>query len=49
MTIGSIFGKNFEKSFVWSKCVNARILLYEVFDKMSIMEFLIKYNYGVSE
>ena len=34
--------------FVWSKCVNARILLlYEVFNEMSIMEFLIKYNYGV--
>ena len=37
--------------FVWSKCVNARILLYEVFDKMSIMEFLMKYNcnYGASD
>ena len=45
MTIGSIFGN----VFVWSKCVNARILLlYEVFNEMSIMEFLIKYNfYGV--
>ena len=29
---------------------NARILLlYEVFNEMSIMEFLIKYNYGVSD
>ena len=41
MSIGSLF---FEKCFVWSKCVNARILLYEVFDKMSIMEFLMKYK-----
>lgn len=38
MTIGSIFGKSFEKSFVWSKCVN---------DRNIIMKFLIKYNYGV--
>ena len=44
--IGSILGKSFFwKCFVWSKCVNARILLYEVFDKMSIMEFLMKYNF----
>ena len=36
--------------FVWSKCVNARILLiWSFFDKMSIMEFLMKYNYGVSD
>ena len=39
--------KVFWKCFVWSKCVNAIILLYEVFNEMSIMEFLIKYNYGV--
>ena len=31
--------------FVWSKCVNAIILLYGVFDEMSIMEFLMKYNF----
>ena len=44
--IGSILGKSFlEMFFVWSKCVNAIILLYEIFDKMSIMEFLIKYNF----
>ena len=36
-----IFGNVF---FVWSKCVNAIILLYGVFDKMSIMEFLMKYK-----
>ena len=46
MSIGSLFfGKSFEKCFVWSKCVNDRILLYGVFDKMSIMEFLMKCNY----
>ena len=46
MSIGSLFfGKSFEKCFVWSKCVNDRILLYGVFDKMSIMEFLMKYNF----
>ena len=40
--------KKFWKCFVWSKCVNAIILLYGVFDKMSIIEFLMKYNfYGV--
>lgn len=37
--------KVLEMFFVWSKCVNPRILLYEVFDKMSIMEFLMKYNF----
>ena len=43
MSIGSLFlGKSF---FVWSKCVNAIILLYGVFDKMSIIEFLMKYNF----
>ena len=39
----------FWKCFVWSKCVNARILLYEVFDKMSIMEFLMKYKILIME
>ena len=48
MSIGSLlFGKSFGNVFVWSKCVNAIILLYEVFNEMSIMEFLIKYNFGV--
>ena len=37
--------KKFWKCFVWSKCVNAIILLYGVFDKMSIIEFLMKYNF----
>ena len=45
MSIGSLFfGKSFGNVFVWSKCVNARILLYGVFDKMSIMKFLMKYK-----
>ena len=48
MSIGSLlFGKSFGNVFVWSKCVNAIILLYGVFNEMSIMEFLIKYNFGV--
>ena len=46
MSIGSLlFGKSFGNVFVWSKCVNAIILLYGVFDKMSIIEFLMKYNF----
>ena len=47
MSIDSLFfGKSFGNVlFVWSKCVNAIILLYEVFDKMSIIEFLMKYNF----
>ena len=61
MSTGSLlFGKSFGNVFVWSKCVNARILLicsflikynFGVFDEMSIMEFLMKINinYGVSD
>ena len=41
--IGSIFlGKSFGNVFVWSKCVNARILLIWSFDE-------IYYYYGVSD
>ena len=59
MSIGSLFfGKSFEKCFVWSKCVNDRILFfmkflikynYGVFDEMSIMEFLMKYKVLIME
>ena len=62
MSIGSLFfDKSFfflEMFFVWSKCVNARILLiwsflikynFGVFDEMSIMEFLMKYKVLIME
>ena len=44
MSIGSLFfGKSFGNVFfVWSKCVNAIILLYGVFNEMSIMELVNK-------
>ena len=47
--IGSILWRSFG-NVLFGVSVNAIILLYEVFDKMSIMEFLMKYYfYGVSD
>ena len=42
MSIGSLlFGKSFG-NVLFGVSVNTRILLYEVFNEMSIMEFLMK-------